>query len=229
MSRPFLYVLLIVSLVFVALGIAMVVSGASVGWSALLFFAVCAAVFVWQLWPGMLERKSPSVEALLARYPGSLELKTAPTKLVFFALFSAALGGVMLWMLLHESLGIAMQIALWPGVALFLGGVPFLLFMLIKGASLRLDREGFEIVQAWRRSRTHWRDASPFELAVVSGTLQRMVVFDDAAQASSKLAAMNRSLTGRTSALPDTYGLSLEALSELMNAWQARALASRPD
>jgi hypothetical protein len=35
---------------------------------------------------------------------------------------------------------------------------------------------------------------------------------------------MNRKLSGRNCALPDTFGLSAEDLANLMNAWRDRAI-----
>ena len=50
-----------------------------------------------------------------------------------------------------------------------------------------------------------------------------MVVFDDASRKGT-LASVNVGLTGRNSALPDTYGLSTEDLASIMESWRGRAL-----
>jgi hypothetical protein len=54
-----------------------------------------------------------------------------------------------------------------------------------------------------------------------------MVVYDDAAGRSSTLGAINASMIGRSSGLPDTYGLSHEELAALLNEWRRRALDAR--
>ena len=56
---------------------------------------------------------------------------------------------------------------------------------------------------------------------------QAVVTFDDKNIDESKLSVLSRSIVGRNSALPDTYGLSPEDLQALMNGWRERALRPR--
>lgn len=221
--RAFLYALLAVSLLFVAAGIGMILSGADGGVTATAFFGACAAVFVWQLRPDLFETETRTPEALLAGYPGPVVLRASPRKHLLLAAASAVFGGAVLGMLRHEAVPVAMQVLLWPGVILFLGGAPLLVLVAVRGSSLRLDADGLVIAQAWRSHRVRWRDASGFHATTVAGTLQRLVVFDDAAAGASRMAAMNRGLTGRSSGLPDTYGLTPEELAVLLTAWCAQA------
>ncbi|MGU3359164.1 hypothetical protein ACLBWX_02400 [Methylobacterium sp. M6A4_1b] len=217
--------LLVLSLVFVAAGIGMIVTGADGGITATAFFGICAAIAAWQLWPALLETETRSADALLARYPGPVVLRASKRKLLVLAALSAAFGGVMLWTLLYEAIPIAAQVLVWPGVVLFLGGAPLMIVIAIRGSALHLDGVGLTIVQADRVRRVGWHDASGFTAVAVSRAAQRIVMFDDASAEDTRLAAMNRKLTGRGMGLPDTYGLDPDALAELLTAWRMRAVS----
>ncbi|WP_243214564.1 MULTISPECIES: hypothetical protein [Methylobacterium] len=219
--------LLILSILFVAAGLGMIVTGADGGITTTAFFGVCAAVAVWQMWPGLLETETRSADALLARYPGPVVLRASTRKLLFLAALSTVFGGVMLWMLLHEAVPLAAQVLVWPGVVLFLGGAPVMIAMAIKGSALHLDGVDLTIVRAGRLRRVRWHDASGFTAVAVSGAAQRIVMFDDASAGETRLAAMNRQLTGRGVGLPDTYGLEPEALADLLAAWRMRAVSGK--
>ena len=52
-----------------------------------------------------------------------------------------------------------------------------------------------------------------------------MVGYNDLKRSSSRLAKMNVAIVGRDAAIPDTYGLSADALAQLMAQWRERALA----
>ncbi|WCS25490.1 hypothetical protein LOK46_01210 [Methylobacterium sp. NMS14P] len=218
------FVLLGISLLFVAAGLGMIVTGADGGVSTTVFFGVCAAVAVWQLRPDLLESESRSAGSLASQFPGLVILRASVRKLLFLALMAAGFGGVTLWMLLHESRSTTMHLLLWPGVVLFLGGVPFLILTAIRGSALRLDETGFTVVQLGRSRRVRWRDVSEFEPVTAAGAGQRLVTFDDASADDTRLAALNRRLIGRNAALPDGYGLDPDTLATLLTAWRKRAL-----
>ena len=132
-------------------------------------------------------------------------------------------GGVVLRMLLHDAPSPVMQVLLWPGAVLFVGSVPLLVLTAIWGSTLHLDADGLVIAQAWRSRRVRWCDASGFCATTAPGTMHPLVAFDDAAADASRVAAVNRRLLGRSSGLPDTYGLTPEDLTTLLAAWCARA------
>lgn len=98
--------------------------------------------------------------------------------------------------------------------------------MLGVGANLRLDREGFACRTLFRTFRREWRECSSF-YPVTTG-MRKFVGFstpqDEAAHPG--MAAFNRSVVGATGMLPDTFGLSAEDLSDLMNRFRARALGT---
>lgn len=223
-SRAQHYAMLGISLVFVAAGIGMIVTGADGGVTTTAFFGTCAAVAIWQLRPDLLETETRSTAVLLAQYPGPVVLRASVRKLLFLAGLSAVFGGVMLWTLVHDPLPREMQMLLWPGVVLFLGGAPFLILVAIRGSALHLDAEGMAVVQIGRSRRVRWPDVDGFAAATVKGTAQRLVVFDDRSAGDTRLVALNRSLTGRGAGLPDTYGMEPDALADLLAAWRTRAV-----
>jgi len=218
------FLLLGANLVLVIAGIGMIAAGAEGGVATTAFFGVCAAVSIWRLRPDLLESETRSAESVLAQYPGPIVLRASVKKLLFLAALSAGFGGVTLWMLLHEAPPLAMQVLLWPGVVLFVGGAPFLILVAIRGSALHLDGTGLAIVQVGRSRRIGWQAVSGFAVATLPGSGQRLVVFDDASAGDTRLVAMNRRLTGRGSGLPDSYGLDPEALATLLAAWRASAV-----
>lgn len=219
------YVCLTISVVFVFLGSQMIRDGAEAGIPVTLFFGVCAVTAVLQIWPQLLQRESRSASTLLARYPGPLVLKAAKGKLLVFSFLSAAFGGVILWMLLHEALPPLKQLILWPGAGFFLLGAVMLLVRAAKDdTALRLGRDGFETRQVWNGRTIRWQDTSEFTVVSVSRAVPKLIVFDDAAVERGGTAGLNRHIVGRNSSLGETYGLTHETLADLLNAWRTRAL-----
>lgn len=226
-TRPNLlaYACLVISVVFAFLGAGMILDGAEAGVPVTLFFGVCALTAVLQIWPRLLQRESRSATTLLARYPGPLEFRAAKGKLLVFSFLSAAFGGVILWMLLHESLPPLKQLILWPGSVFFLLGAVMLLVRAAKDdTALRLGRDGFDTRHVWNSRTIRWQDTSEFTVANVSRAVPKLIVFDDAAVDRAGKAGFNRHFVGRNSCLAETYGLTHESLAELLNAWRARAL-----
>lgn len=215
--------ILVVSLLFVAAGIGMVATGAEGGVPAVLFFGACAAVAVWQLWPGWVEGGFVDPEVVLKRFPGPVELRSPRRKHALLAAVALAFAGACLLMARAEPMGWKAAF-LWLGVAFFGGAVPVLLLLLVKGGSLRLDRDGLSISQAWTRRVVAWSEVGEFEVAEVPPSSMPMVVFDDLGATPGRTAAANLALVGRNSGLPDSYGLPPAALAALMNAWRLRAL-----
>ncbi len=94
------------------------------------------------------------------------------------------------------------------------------------GANLKLDRQGFACRTLFRTFRREWRECSVFH--PVTAGLRTFVGFstprDEAAH--PELSPFNRNLAGASGMLPDTFGLSAEELSDLMNRFRARAMAT---
>lgn len=226
MSRPILYLMLVISILFVLAGAVMVVTGAEGGWPGLLFFGVCAGVFVAQLWPGLAAIGSTPPdppEVLLKRFPGPVELHASKIRLLVLMVGSAVFGATSLWIVLKDSPSWLMMALVWPGALMFLAGAPVIGWLALRGSSLRLDGEGFRTAAATRKAFIPWRNVGTFSVA--STMNRQMVAFDDEAARDGKLARANVALIGRTSALSDSYGLTPSDLAWLMNAWRERALS----
>lgn len=222
MTRPSAFMVLAISLFFVAAGIGMVATGSEGGWPALLFFGVCAAVAVWQLWPSLIERREARVEDLLTAYPGPLELRASPAKHLFLVLASGIFAGTCAWMAWRSEGGTFLNAVLLLGAAFFGFGSLVSLALVVRGGALVLGEEGFKLLH-WGRPRVvRWRDVGAFQVAEVPPSATLMVAFDDAAVADMALAKTNSALIGVNSALPDTYGLSHADLVRLLNAWRDR-------
>jgi hypothetical protein len=167
---------------------------------------------------------------ILARFPGPVTLYSSRKKWLLIFGISAAFVVVGYWMIQDDEwMG-------WPGLIFFGLGALVAAAMLLPGAgALSLDREGFEATTLFRRHRTRWRNASSFDVwemkppqvwspKSLQKLLPKNVVFDDSEPKSGRMAAANIAICGHTSGLPDTYGLSAEALAQLMTQWRERAL-----
>ncbi|TDR87305.1 hypothetical protein [Enterovirga rhinocerotis] len=228
MPRPVLYVLLAIGLLFTVAGIGMVAAGAKDGWLVAVFFSFCTAVFVWQLWPQWLEAPPAlTVEEMLARYPGPVELRMNTRKIVFLLVGLLVFGGCSLWLLLTAPLGWVAAVALWIGLAFIALGIPVLAITLLRGSWLRLEAGRFVVSQGWRRWSVPWQAATGFAASRIPPSMTELVVFDDATRAGGALAGINAGITGRNGALPDNYGLPHAALADLMTAWRERAVAAK--
>lgn len=226
MPRAGLYGLLVVSGLMTLLGLAMVATEGPKSAFPAVFFALCTAVAVWQLWPNLLRGKTLEPGALLARYPGPVELRVGRGKMLGLLFASLCFVGISGWTLHAERVHELAALALWAGILFFGACTLAFLVLLFVGSSLRLEADGMAVSHLWRRRFSPWKDIDAFGVASVSG--QRLVVYDDRAAAESRVASLNRGLVGRNSALPDVYGLaSQDDLAWLLDAWRERALTER--
>lgn len=95
------------------------------------------------------------------------------------------------------------------------------LVALLPGANhLRLDAHGFEIRSLFRIRRYRWDDIVRFGPTRVG--LHTMVGLDfaDHVGQAARLRRVNRGLTGYHGALPDTYGLRVDALVARLEHWR---------
>ena len=163
---------------------------------------------------------STDVAEILSRFPGPVTLRPSRTRwlLVLAIGLLFAVGGV--WMI---------QDGKWMGwyVLVFFGLVALIaaVAMLPGAGGLILDREGFDVTSLFRRYRIRWQDTADFAAVSIPPAHQKMVGYNDLKQSSSRLAKMNVAIVGRDAAIPDTYGLSADALAQLMAQWRERALA----
>ena len=158
------------------------------------------------------------VDEILSRFPGPVKLDRSPRKWI--------------WVLLACSVFVAIGVGLMPKdevetwfvIAFFGLGVLVAAAMLLPGAGgLVLSQHSFEMTSLFRRHSCRWQATSGFRVMQIPRA-GGMVVFDDTDAKTSKMGRVNASLVGRSSALPETYGLSAEDLARLMEQWRERAL-----
>lgn len=114
----------------------------------------------------------------------------------------------------------------------FLSWFVTLFFMLVAGVALlqlfgtgsylELDADTFTVTNIGRRTTERWEDCANFKAYRISRVEQ--VAYDRVRDVDTHLGEMNRSISGRSSGLPDTFGMSARDLADLMNAYQANAL-----
>ena len=118
---------------------------------------------------------SSAPAAILSRFPGPVVLVPSRRKWLFVLGGSLAFVAIGLWVRHDDPLWG------WLGVGFF--GIAALVgaLMLLPGAGgLRLDSDGFEMTNLFRRHRCRWTEVSEFEVVRLPPSRQKMVVFDDA-------------------------------------------------
>jgi len=160
---------------------------------------------------------------ILARFPGPITLVPSRRKWLLVALGGAAFTAIGVWMVASgNGLG-------WLAI-LFFGpcGLIGLAAALPGAGGLTLNRDGFDIINLFRRTSFSWRDVDGFGSARVPPSGHNLVVFDNAKARGGTIASMNVGLVGRNAGLPDNYGMTAEALAYVMAHWRAKALGSNP-
>lgn len=104
-------------------------------------------------------------------------------------------------------------------------GLCLLIFsiQLIPGSTqLTLTKEGFKATSLFRGHFTKWSDIEGFKVGYVGKT--RFVKFDYTSKHKKHKIGkgLAKFLSGNHGALPNTYGLTLKELCELMNEWKSR-------
>jgi hypothetical protein len=222
-SRPFLYAMLGISLAFALIGFGMVLQHAEGGWPALLMFGICATVFFAKLFPGLFNRDNADMQSVLQAFPGPVVLRSHRLKHVLLIMGSVIFSVLCLWLLQTEKPSFFPSLALMASVIFFgLCGL-VLLPILILGQHLELTEDGFAYGYPGRRRFVAWNDVSEFEIVLVNSSGARLVVFDQTRRGDNSLYSPNARLIGHTSALPQTYGLSAQELTKLLNKWRKRA------
>jgi hypothetical protein len=166
----------------------------------------------------------PPVGAIVASFPGPIRLYVRRRrKLALFAISSV--GAVML------AVALVRTPLDWPttifavSMTMLFGWLAIAYAMLLRRPAwwyLLLDADGFETSSPlFLRSRVHWRDVSEFRVRYIPGT---SYVYNGREVATFKVRGASFLRWGPRW-FPDSYGLSEEDLTWLMNEWRARALA----
>lgn len=103
-----------------------------------------------------------------------------------------------------------------------LGVIVFGALLLPNSAYLRLGPDGFTVCSLFRAHSYRWSDVGPFSVDRVG--LNRMVVFNysDDYRGSPRLRRVAAAMAGYEGALPDSYGMKLEDLADLLNEYRRR-------
>lgn len=152
--------------------------------------------------------------------PDSMTLKPDRLRWLFVFLISAAFVAIAVWMGPEKD-----PLLFWGGGGFFvLCALIAAPLMFGVGSSLTLDRKGFTCRTLFKTFQRDWRECSAFYPVRIG--FRQFVGFstqqDEAAHPN--LAAANRAMIGASGMLPDTFGLSADGLSDLLNRFRARAL-----
>jgi len=210
---------------FVLAGLFIAVTRDAGGWLVVAFFGFVVAMAVHELWPELIEGKFISPETILGRFPGPVSLRTPRRKQIFILIAMIVFGGCALWMALYWDFSGLERFFMWLGALGCAVAVPFLLLPMVRGSTLRLDREGFEVFQGLKRSGFRWDETGAFSVTDVGAPI---VVFNNTAIDHGTVAGINQTMIGYSGALPDTYGMDAWSLASLLNEWRTRALATQP-
>ncbi|MEQ6123281.1 STM3941 family protein [Pseudotenacibaculum sp. MALMAid0570] len=110
----------------------------------------------------------------------------------------------------------------WGTIIFFGLGVIVAILKLIPGSSyLKLTKEGFEIRSLYRSHFTKWNDVENFRVNSIRTwySYNKMVMFDYHKNHTKYTFGKRLS-----KALPETYGMSAQKLSELMNEWKSKSI-----
>ncbi len=159
-------------------------------------------------------------DAILAQFPGPVTLYPSRRKWLLLLLTAAA----------FTAAGVDMVVTAHPhgwAVLIFFGaGMIVSTVMLLPGAAqLTLDRDGFTAVSLFRASRSRWQNVTGFQAISIPYSAKAMVGFDDVTAKGKALAELSTAMAGRSGALPDNYGISVEELVRLMAQWRERAVS----
>jgi hypothetical protein len=89
--------------------------------------------------------------------------------------------------------------------------------------SLRLDEHGFEATSHFRKQKYRWSEVTDF--GTWTFLFNSMVVFKAAKSHLGILGKMNAALAGgRNGFLPDTYGMAVDDLVQLITTWRNSAM-----
>lgn len=106
-------------------------------------------------------------------------------------------------------------------VALFFGlcVVVFAVLLLPNSAYLSIGPDGFTVCSLFRAHSYRWSDVGPFAVDCPRPCPYRMVVFNFSEKycASPRARKVAAAMTGYEGALPDSYGMTLEELADLLN------------
>ena len=150
--------------------------------------------------------------------PGTLVLKPSRIRLVAYLVGSLSFVAVGIWGVMEG------RQYLWATIIFFgLGSIVFLVQLHPRSSSLTLTNDKFVVRSLFRGFEHSWDEVDTF-FVVRFGT-RRMVAFNYSKeyleqQRARRIAAK---MFGAEAGIPGSFGMSLEQLASIMNAWKHRA------
>src|SRR5262245_52548937 len=160
-----------------------------------------------------------TVGEVLASYPGPVELMPNVGRWRLMLALNLAFVAAGLIMLLQGQRN-GLYIALGFGLL----SLPLAMVALPGAAKLTITRDGFIATALYRGHLTRWTEVSEFQIAQMARSGQHILVYDDASLVAGSHLLSGSRYAGRNSALPSSYGMSVEELARILNHWRARAL-----
>jgi len=114
----------------------------------------------------------------------------------------------------------------WYAIVFFAAGIVVAGWQLVVPARLTVTSTTIELVSMGKKWTLALSHCGPFTTWKNPEGGHRLVVFDYVGDSNKLLNRLSRQISGASSALPDTYGLSAEELADVLN--QARAAAQAP-
>lgn len=121
----------------------------------------------------------------------------------------------------------------WISIVFFGLGVIIFIIQLLPGSTyLKLTHEGFEVKNLFRSNFTKWAEINAFRIGIVPIDIywndfhfwwdwnKKMVLFDY--KKTRKGNFNSKDVFDNQEALPDSYGMSVEELVQLMNEWKSK-------
>lgn len=109
----------------------------------------------------------------------------------------------------------------WLCLAFFGAGLLVSAISLLSNANyLRLDSDGFTMCSLYRAHTYRWADVTGFGVGRILTNKMVMFNFDPTYERTPGLRSFNVNLVGYEAGLPDSYGLTHEALADLLNEYK---------
>lgn len=111
----------------------------------------------------------------------------------------------------------------WLAVAFFGFGCFIALVSLLPGSNyLELRPDGMQMSTLYRKWLVRWRDVETFFPVLSNGQKTVGWLYNEPYRVQAIINKVTMRLTGADAGLPDTYGLTAEALAHLLNEWRLR-------
>jgi hypothetical protein len=138
--------------------------------------------------------------------------RTRPMKMAFLALGSGIFVAIGLWLLPRQPF-IFLPCIFFFGLCALVG----LVSLLPNSSYLTLTEQGFLFASLFRKHFVAWSSVQSFVPVKIRFNSMVGWNYSSEFQESRRLRKVNTAIAGAEAALPDTYGMSVEKLADLMN------------